>query len=181
MRRMSYFSRLTDIVTCNLSDLLSKSPDPQAAIEQILREMDEGLSGARRTVATATANEERLAREVEEHRIFAATWAEKAKEHLRQHREDDARQALLRKREVEDLLAGLMQQHQSAVATREHLATMHRAIEARYAEAQRKRAALCGDAPVDTPATPTTPVTHAADRLSQVDAELEALKRELEG
>lgn len=177
---MSYFSRLTDIVTCNLSDLLSKSPDPKAAIEQILREMDEGLSGARRSVATAAANEERMARDIQEHRTIAASWAAKAKEHLVAGREADARQALVRKREVEDLIAGLEQQHHSAVATREHLATMQRAVEARYAEAVRKHAALSGGPVVPTTSAPTTAMP-ADDRMSQVDAELEAMKRELGG
>ena len=177
---MSYFSRLTDIVTCNLSDLLSKSPDPKAAIEQILREMDEGLSGARRSVATAAANEERMARDIQEHRNMAASWAAKAKEHLVAGREPDARAALVRKREVDDLIAGLEQQHESAVATREHLATMQRAVEARYAEAVRKHATLSGVAvaPITSASTMVTP---ADDRMSQVDAELEALKRELGG
>lgn len=176
---MSYFSRLTDIVTCNLSELLSNAADPKAAIDQILREMDEGLAGARRAVATAAANEERLSREIEEHRSVSASWAEKAREHLRQQREDQARQALLRKHEVDDLIAGLVQQHQSAVATRTHLATMHRAIEARYAEAIRKRAELHGELSTEASTASIAAVSPPDDRLSQVNAELESLKREL--
>jgi len=58
---------------------------------------------------------------------------------------------------------------------------MQRAIEARFAEAQRKRAVLAGEAPAETVAMPTTPAPHPPDRLSQVDAELEALRRELGG
>jgi phage shock protein A len=177
---MSYFSRLTDIVTCNLSDLLSQAPDPKAALEQILREMDEGLAGARRSVTAAAANAERMARDIQEHRDLAASWGAKAKEHLVAGRENDARQALIRKREVEDLIAGLEQQHHSAVATRDHLATMQRAVEARYAEALRKRAALAGDAAAPLASAPPLPAP-PDDRLSQVDAELEALKRELRG
>jgi len=170
---MSYFSRLTDIVTCNLTQLLSEAADPRAAIQQILREIEEGVAGAQRSVNTAAANAERLAREIEEHRRMAAGWASRAKEHLLAQRESDARQALLRKKEVDDLIAGLEHQHQSAVATREHLATVQRAIEARYAEALRKQAELQGQVP-DAGMLPS-----AAERLSQVEAELEALKREL--
>lgn len=178
---MSYFSRLTDIITCNLSELLAKADDPRAAIEQVLREMDEGLAGARRIAATAAAQEEHLSRDIDAHRTQALTWAEKAKEHLRQGRESEARQALLRKREVEDLIAGLQQQHDAAVKNRDHLATICRAVEARYADAVRKRAALLGEAASDIAAPAVPPPSHAADRLSQVDAELEALKRELGG
>lgn len=169
---MSYFSRLTDIVTCNLNELLNDAQDPLATIEQILREIEEGVAGAKRSVATAAANVERLVREITEHRNTAASWAMRAKEHLLAGREQEARLALLRKKEVEDLIAGLEHQHQAAVATQEHLATIQRAIEARYAEALRKRAEFQGTALESLP-----PPSH--DRLNQIDAELEALKREL--
>ncbi len=180
---MSYFSRLTDIVTCNLSQLLAQAKDPLAAIEAIIREMKEGLSGARRSVATAAGNEERLAGEIQEHRDQSIDWSTKAREHLVGQRENEARQCLLRKREMEDLVAGLQQQHQSAVATREHLSTMQRALEARLAEALRKRAMLRGEE-VGLDARPAA-VADASplglDRHAQIDAELEALKRELGG
>lgn len=180
---MSYFSRLTDIVTCNLSQLLAEAKDPLAAIEAILREMEEGLSGARRSVATAAANEERLSAEIQEHRTQALDWAQKAKDHLVAQSENEARQCLLRKREMEDLVAGLQQHLQSAVATREHLSTMQHALEARLAEALRKRAVLRGeDVGLEArPAAATASLPLSVDRHSQIDAELEALKRELAG
>src|SRR4051794_13848902 len=108
---MSYFSRLTDIVTCNLSHLLAQAEDPQAAIIEIIHEMREGLSGAQRSVQTAAASEERLRLEIESHRTQVAFWTGKAKEQLLAQAEAEARQSLLRKREVEDLIAGLNQQH----------------------------------------------------------------------
>lgn len=179
----SYFSRLTDIVTCNLSQLLAEANDPRAAIEQIVTEMEQGLAGAQRSVATANRNEDRLAAEIHEHRRQAIEWGDRAREHVMKNAEAEARHALLRKREVEDLVAGLQQQHQSAVATREHLSTMQRALEARMAEALRKRAELRGEyATVDVaPANVVEASTFGMERHSQVDAELEALKRELSG
>jgi phage shock protein A len=180
---MSYFSRLTDIVTCNLSELLARAEDQKTAIAEIIAEMEEGLSGAKRSVATATASEDRLCREIQGHRQQAASWADKAKEHLVASREADARQCLVRKREIEDLIAGLDQQHHAAMATREHLSTIYRALEARLADAIRRRAAIhAGVSHEDPHAVPAvaTP-SPAEDRLSQIDAELEALKRELAG
>jgi phage shock protein A len=178
---MSYFSRLTDIVTCNLTELLAKAADQKAAIEQIVVEMEEGLSGARRSVATATASEDRLYREIQGHRELATGWAGKAKDHLVAGRETEARQCLVRRREIEDLIAGLDQQHRAAVGTREHLSTIHRALEARLAEAIRRRAAIqAGLAPEDDHGTVAAGVPSAADeRQSQIDADLDALRREL--
>ena len=187
---MSYFSRLTDIVTCNLTKLLNETDDPRAAIADIVREMEEGLAGAQRSVTTAANSEQRLSREIGEHRAAAASWTEKARGHLAAHSETQARECLLRKREVEDLIAGLEQQHKAAIATKEHLATMQRALEARLAEAVRKRdslgaTAVAGATPVTgaTTADPdhSLPPAHSVpdDREHQIDAELAALKREL--
>lgn len=180
---MSYFSRLTDIVTCNLTQLLNEAADPKAAINEIVTEMQEGLAGAQRSVNTASNSEQRLKREIDEHRQSVASWTGKAKEQLAAGLESEARQSLMRKREIEDLIAGLEQQHKAAIATRQHLATMQRALEARLSEAVRKRDEL-GVLPEPTPpaslgrfSIPTA--TGHNDRENQIDEELEALKREL--
>ncbi|HUG17554.1 MAG TPA: hypothetical protein VMM56_01155, partial [Planctomycetaceae bacterium] len=57
---MSYFSRLTDIVTCNLSEILANEEDPKAAIEQIVYEIQEGVVGAERSLKTARNHVEKL-------------------------------------------------------------------------------------------------------------------------
>lgn len=177
---MSYFSRLTDIVTCNLTQLINEAEDKLAAIEQIVLEMEEGLVGARRSVATASGNEQRLSQEIQEHRNRAGEWAQRAKTSLQAGQESDARLSLVRKREVEDLVAGLQQQHQAAVATWEHLTTMQRALEARLAEALRKRAMLREEVPHEDHAPVAVGIHHPeSDRFSEIDAELEALKREM--
>src|SRR6478752_9802669 len=111
---MTFFSRLTDIVTCNLSHMLAQAEDPQAAIAEIITEMREGLSGAQRSVNTASASEARLRQEIDSHRSQVDMWTVKAKEQLIAGVEPEARQSLLRKREVEDLIAGLLQQHRAA-------------------------------------------------------------------
>lgn len=179
---MNYFNRLTEIITCNLTALLKESQDPSAAIQKIVAEMEEGLMGARRSVATAAMNEERLSREILEHLTQSEQWLRTAREALQANREQDARDALLRRREIEDLLAGLYQQQQAAAATREHLMTMQRALEARLTEAMRRRAALLSGEPLDV----TEPVkkiesqsVHISVRHSELDAELDALRREL--
>ena len=181
---MTYFSRLTDIVTCSLSRLLDETADPKSAIEGIIAEMEEGLAGAQRSVTTAANNERRLADEIAEHRKQVDHWNAKARDAVLASDEGQARIALLRRSEIDDLIAGLQQQHEAAVATREHLTTMQRALEARLAEAQRKRAQLHAPSePSPTEATlPDTepPLPVEQSRSSRIEAELEALKRNLQ-
>lgn len=183
---MTYFSRLTDIVTCNLSDCLSREADPAAALDRILVEMNEGLTGARRSVQTALAHERRLRQEIDEHRPQLENWLAEARRALAEGNDDEARLALVRKQEVEDLVGGLEQQHQAAVATRQHLTTTLRALEARIAEAERKRESLHEGASAASPVPARSTAARAAsplpadpDRARQIEAELERLRREV--
>jgi hypothetical protein len=67
------------------------------------------------------------------------------------------------------------------MATREHLATMQRALEARLADALRRQADLMGQPAPETVIPLLAPLPTVEDvRSSQIDAELAALKKELE-
>jgi phage shock protein A len=179
---MNYFSRLTDIVTCNLGEMLAREADPHAALRKIISEMEEGLAGARRSVATAIANEERLRREIAELGGQVDQLTDEAREALRNDDESAARVALIRKQEVVDVVAGLEQQHKAACATRDHLHTTLRALEARLSEARRRQEEL------QTSPTTTVGSSRGASgvieddpRSRAIDDELAALKRELGG
>ena len=173
---MTYFSRLTDIVTCNLTKLLADADDQAAALQEIIAEMDAGMAGARRSMQTAQGNEDRIRGEVEEHSRQITHWSNKAKEHLIAGVDDQARLALVRKREVEDLVAGLEQQLLAAEQTREHLATTFRALEARLAEARRRQQGGADGEESSGGNTATEPGSAAA---LEIEDELAALKREL--
>jgi len=182
---MSFFSRLSDIVSCKLDDLIGAQPDPAAAMTRIISEIEEGLAGAKRSVTAAGASEERLKGELAERRQQAAWWGDKAREELAQDNDDAARQALLRKRETEDLAAGIEQQLAAATSTREHLSTTMRAIDARLAEARRKQQELAAG-PTSTASRPpgrlpgsALPSTVDRARAAQIEAELDALRKEL--
>lgn len=189
---MTYFSRLTEIVTCNLNEILAEAANPAGVIHEIILEMEEGVSGARRSCQTAASNEHRLTTEMDAHRTQIAFWTAKAKEELGKQNETDARAALLRRREIEDLVAALQQQHQAATATREHLQTTLRALEARLADARRKEMEIAATEPLtDTRVMETQPASSAAprrveldvpideQRAAQIEDELEALRREM--
>src|SRR5690606_27289792 len=88
---MSYFSRLTDIVTCNLTELLSRADDPPAALREIVAEMEEGVAGAKRSVATAEAHRKRLRQEIADQQSQQSMWADRARDALKSGDEPGAR------------------------------------------------------------------------------------------
>lgn len=179
---MPYFSRLTDIVTCSISALLETAENPQAALVEIIYEMREGVAGAQRSVKTATENVSKLESEIGEQRKQVDYWIALAKEAINAGNDTNARRSLLRKHELQDLIAGLEQQLQAAVVTRNHLRTTQNALEARLADALRRQRDL-GTVDETKPATEESITLRSlpTDRISRVETELEELKRQLEG
>lgn len=177
---MNYFSRLSDIISCKLDDLLAGAPDQAAAISSIISEIEEGVAGAKRSVKSAAGAEERLQSELSERASQVTFWAAEARKELLAGRENGARQALARKKETEDLHAGIGQQLAAATSTREHLTTTLRAIEARLAEARRRQQDLSsGEAAPSRSKPGTTTATFERSRAAQIEAELDALRKEL--
>ncbi|MEM9703041.1 MAG: PspA/IM30 family protein [Planctomycetota bacterium] len=176
---MPYFSRLTDIVTCSLSDLLAETDDPDAALAEIIAEMELGKAGAARSVATAAAAVDRLYDEIADHRAESDRWQAEATLELTDGREAEARTALVRRREAVDVIAGLEQELSSAAELHRHLLTTGRALEARLNDAKRKRAALASGETLPETAPPMPqPVAAGAD--DAIEDELDALRAELE-
>ena len=174
---MPYFSRLTDIVTCNLSSILEQSEDPREVLADVIAEMREGLAAAERSVKTARKNEAAVRAEIDQHQTEADRWLDQARTLIKSGEDAEARNALMRKREVEDLVKGLDQQLAAAEGTREHLTTTWHALTARLSDAQRRLAELTGQ---PAPADPVPPPELADDETTQeIDAELAALKGEL--
>ncbi len=149
--------------------------------------LKKGSPGRRRSVKTAAGNAARLRLEIDDQCREVARWAEKAKGDLLSGLEEKARQDLMRKREVEDLIAGLEQQHAAAEATRDHLTTTLHALEARLADARRRQqelnepAASQGTGAVHSIDPVPYCVADRVDRDREIDEELAALKRELNG
>ncbi len=178
---MAYFSRLTDIVTCNLTELLREADDPLEALEQILTEMREGLAGAERAVGSAERSVQRIEGELAEHATQITYWTSRARAELAAGHEEEARQAIFRRREVEDLVAGLKQQKEAATATWTHLTTTLRALEARYSDAQRRAGELGQSAGTASGSSHSadTEAPRPDSRSQEVEDELASLKKEL--
>ena len=120
VRSMPHFSRLTDIITCNLTEILNGVSDPGQTLQEIVDEMNEGLAACRRNVRTAANNGERLHQEIAEYEVQVAEWKNRARLFLSEGDEEGARDSLRRKVEVEDLIAGLQPELDAANQTCQH-------------------------------------------------------------
>jgi len=139
---MGIFTRVSDIITANLNSLLDRAENPEAMLAQVIREMSDGLTRARRYAAVAIAAERRLRRERDDNRLQTEHWKARAGDALAANREDLARRALAHKQEHDALATCLEQQLAEAAQTAESARTALRALEARLAEAQQKQRML---------------------------------------
>lgn len=179
---MPHFSRLTDIVTCNLTEILKTADDPVLVLREIIAEMAEGLAACRRTVQTSVRNHERISREIQDYRTQIAEWIDRAKQSLNSGDEVSARESLTRKVELEGLIAGLLPESEAAQGTSQHMLRIQKALEARHSDASRRLSELTGEPLAQRfeihAATPSAAQSRQETQL-EVEAELEALRREL--
>lgn len=138
----SLFSRLNDILNANINDLLDKIEDPERMIKQAIREMEENIAQAKEGVISAIASEKQLSKELESQRRQAQQWLDKAQSALQSEREDLAREALARKKEIDAIIKNLEPAWESAKATSDRLRGQLRQLENKLEEAKRKRSTL---------------------------------------
>ncbi len=136
------FRRINDILNANLNDLLDRIEDPERMIKQIIREMEDNISRCREDVINAVASEKQLFRELEQQRGLMEHWRERAEHALEQDREELARTALTRKKEIQRTVDSLQAAWESARDNSERLKEQLRKLEEKLEEARRKRSTL---------------------------------------
>ena len=136
------FKRISDVIAANLNDLVDRVEDPERMIKQLIREMEENIASAREGVIDAVASEKQLAKELEHQRRQAEDWQQRARRAMEAGNETLAREALLRRKEHDGIVASLEASWQSARRSSERLKTQLRALEAKLEEARLKKGSL---------------------------------------
>jgi phage shock protein A len=111
-------------------------------IKQLIREMEENINSAREGVIDALASEKHLAKELDNQRRQSDEWYNRARRAMENGNETLAREALLRKKEHDDLAGNLQGSWQSAKRTSERLKAQLRALEGKLEEARLKKGSL---------------------------------------
>ena len=136
------FKRISDVIAANLNDLVDRVEDPERMIKQLIREMEENINSAREGVVDALASEKQLAKELDSQRRQAEEWHGRARRALEAGNEALAREALLRKKEHDGIVANLETSWESARRTGDRLKAQLRALEAKLEEARLKKGSL---------------------------------------
>jgi phage shock protein A len=139
---LKIFQRIHDVMTANINDLIDRVEDPERMVKQIIREMEEHIRASKEGVLNAMTSEKKLHKVVEYNRQQSASWRQQAEEALRGGNESLSRSALSRKKEHDHILTTLEPSWEAAKRTSERLKTQLRGLEAKLAEAKRRRTTL---------------------------------------
>ncbi len=185
---MGLFKRFKDALRANINDLISKAENPEKMLNQIIMDMNEHLIEAKKSVASAIADEKRMERQMNESRAKAQDWENKAILAVKNGRDDLAKDALLRKEDydshVRELEPQWSAQHESVNQLKESLKQLQRKIEeaqrkkniliarAKRAETQKKIQAMAGNI-ADT--TAFEAFDRMASKVERIEAEADAV------
>src|SRR5690349_18493598 len=107
---MRLMQRIQLVLKGRINEALDRMEDPERSLHQLVHDMEEELDAAKRAVAAAMANEDRLRAQIEFHTRDAAEWQRAAERALGKADEAGAREALRRVELAERHRAKLEQQ-----------------------------------------------------------------------
>jgi phage shock protein A len=136
---MGIWDRLSTLLRSNINDLISRAENPEKMLNQLIVDMRTQLAKAKQQVASAIADEKRLAAQAEQEKKLAEEWEKRAELAVREGRDDLAKQALLRYNEH---VQGAVQLQDTWVKHREEtekLKASLRQLNDKIEEAKRKK------------------------------------------
>jgi phage shock protein A len=139
MEAMGIFSRLGTLIKSNINDLITKAEDPEKMLTQVLIEMTQQLTEAKKAVAVAIADEKKLQKQYTQEADKAKEWERKAMVAVRSGDDNLARQALARKQEHETIATQFQQQWLAQKQAVEKLKDALRLLNNKIEEAKRKK------------------------------------------
>ena len=122
---MGIISRFTTIMKANINDLLDRCENPAKMVDQTLRELNESLAEVKKETAGIMAEEQRCKRNYDTVLAEIDKWTNYAKEAIEAGNDDDAREFLAKKQQVESALADAKQTYDIAAENAGKMRQMH--------------------------------------------------------
>jgi phage shock protein A len=136
---MGIFQKLSTVIKSNMNDLISRAENPEKMLNQIILDMRDQLTKAKREVASAIADERKLKAQLDAEVKQARDWQHRAMLAVKEGRDDLAKQALVRQKEHGDRAHVLQQTWEAQAAETEKLKGSLRQLNDKIEEAKRKR------------------------------------------
>jgi phage shock protein A len=178
---VSIFSRVSDILNANVSDMLDRAEDPEKMVKMLIFEMEEQIATAREGIAKAIAGEKKLEANLKKNRGSADEWHAKAEAAVARDDEDLARKCLARKKEHERIADSLQPQWESARKTSDVLKSDLRRMEEKLDEAIRRRDSLIARQMAAEAQREVQGVAPTINRVQRSFDKFDRMERKIEG
>ncbi|MHB0876590.1 MAG: PspA/IM30 family protein [Anaerolineae bacterium] len=139
---VSVLNRVTTIIRANINDILERAEDPEVMLNQILRDMYDGIKEAREQVVDAMAQQKLQERDLAQAKELSTKWRRHAEMALAQGDENLARECLRRKRDYDNNAQAMQSLMEAQRPVVERLRGELALLESKYADLQRNRDAL---------------------------------------
>jgi phage shock protein A len=133
---MSLLERVSKLLRANITDLLTKSEDPEKLARQLVLDMENQLLQVKTQVAVAIADQHLLKKKTEEQRALEAEWRRKAEAAVAKGQDELARGALERTLSHQRLAEGLAGQLADQTAEAETLRAAYSKLQQKLTETE---------------------------------------------
>ncbi|UQZ87901.1 phage shock protein A [Deltaproteobacteria bacterium Smac51] len=134
----SIFSRFADIISSNINSMLDKAENPVKMLKLIIAEMEDTQVEIKAACAQAMADQTKNARRLAEAEDKRDMWLKRAEMAAAKGRDDLAREALLEKRTIEEVLAEMKSQDEELTSVVERYRSEIEQLEAKLSQAREK-------------------------------------------
>ena len=139
---MGILDRMSRLIRANINDMIDRAEDPEKMLNELLREMDQGIRDARVQVANMIAQQNELEAELQDAQGNSREWERRAEMAVSAGKEDLAREALRRKRDADNIAMVYAQQLSAQQEAVTRLKQQLKMLEAKFSEAESKRDVL---------------------------------------
>jgi phage shock protein A len=171
--------RVTNILRANINDALDQAEDPEAMLNQIIRDMQDALRQADSDVAEQIAQQKMMQSDLDTAKQNADAWNGKAALAVSKGGDDLARQALARANDYSDQITVYQKQLDAQAHAVAELKSKRDALQEKYDEAVRNRDVLISRA---KRAQAQQRITSATNKISTLDysSDLEHMERRIQ-
>lgn len=174
----SILDRVTSILRANINDALDHAENPEALLNQIIRDMQDALKQADSDIAEQIAQQKMIESDLNEAKQNSDAWNQKAKLAVSKGMDDLARQALARTNDYTDQVAVYQKQLDAQAHAVAELKSKRDALQDKYESALRNKEMLISRA---KRAQAQSRMTAASHKISTVDysSDLQRMERRI--
>jgi phage shock protein A len=175
---MGILNRLSTLIKSNLNAAIDKVSDPGKQIDEIVREMESEARKARGEVQTALASEKRMKQRVEALAKDSEQWEKRAERALVAGDEGLAREALVRKAEVDEQREAAERSCKEQGDYADQLTSALKSLDQKVKEAKLRKETLKAQARAQK-SRDTGAETSAFDRFKNIETKADVVEAEL--